>query len=227
MKGRSKSEQILALLLGGAFATAGLVRNARRARDPEERDRIAKIRARDQERWDQRVREHRQQVLARTRSLAYFDHGAEGRRLLDAATVTTTPVGLPFPDAQIGGSRFGYPPSTVSSARANAVLQLDLDPRNGMGRLWLTIGGSRRFEQEFEHHPYRDAKYLHLEGDDLQMFEVIARLLGSLNRGFAGLRVRSTDWPKVRETLWIEHLSRNPDLAEEIGWTGSGPYTYL
>ncbi len=227
MKGRNKGERLLAYLVGGAFVVAGLVHNARRERTPEERERLAQARARNEARWEQQVRGHRQEVLARTRSLAYFDEGAEGRRLLDAATVTTIPVGLPFPDAQIGPSRLRHSPSTVSSAQANAVLNLSLDGRDGMGSLWLNIGGRRRFEQTFGHHPYHDADYLHLEGDDLRMFEVIARLLGSLNRGFAGLRVRRTDWPKVREKLWIEHLARNPDLAEEIGWTGSGPYTYL
>ena len=227
MRGRSNSERLFALFLGGAVAVAGLIRDARQARTPEGRKRAAEIRARDAAYWAQQKLEHKRRELARTEALAYFDEGGEGRGLLDAATLTTIPVGSPFPDARIGSARFGNVPSTVLSDQANAVLVLNLDTRDGMGTVRLSIGGVPRFEQTFGHHPYDDAEYLHLEGDDLQRLEVLARLLGSLKRGFAGVRVRHPDWRKVQEQLWTKHLARSPDLAEAIAWPGSGPYGYL
>ena len=225
---RSKAKRILPYIVGGVFVIAGMIRTARMDRTPEEQERRAKLRARGEEREAQRRRQYNQRTIARQSALAYFGEDGEGRRLLDAATVTTIPVGEPFPDTPPRGSRsYVERSSSVSSAAANASLKLSLDPRDGMGQISLHQGSTCRFEQTFGHHPYRDAKYLHLEGDDLPMFEIIARLLGSLDRGFDGVRVRRTDWQFVREELWDEHLRRNPELAEDIGWAGSGPYTYL
>jgi hypothetical protein len=228
MTDHSRRTRILPYIVGAGFVIAGLIRTARNERTPEEQERLAKLRARDDEREEQRRREYSQRELARQSAVAYFGEGGEGRRLLDAATLTTIPVGEPFPDAPPKDPRvYVERSSSVSSASANGGLTLSLDPRDGMGHISFQQGISVRFAQTFEHHPYRDAKYLHLEGDDLEMFKVIARLLASLGRGFDGIRVRRSDWQDVREKLWEKHLASNSALADEIGWTGSGPYTYL
>lgn len=226
MTDRSTPKRILPYIVGAVFVIAGMIRSARNERTPEEQERLAKLRARDDERDAQRRREYDQRTLARHSALTYFGDAGEGRPLLDAATVTTIPLGDPFPDAPPRGPRVERV-SSVSSAAANAALTLSLDARDGMGEISFRQGGSVRFEQQFGHHPYRDSKYLHLEGDDLEMFKIMARLLASLGRGFDGIRVRRSDWQNVREQLWERHLEGNPVLGEEIGWTGSGPYTYL
>lgn len=227
MTDRSTPKRILPYIVGAVFVIAGMIRSARNERTPEEQERLAKLRARDEERDAQRRREYDQRTLARHSALTYFGDAGEGRRLLDAATVTTIPVGEPFPDAPPKGPRYVERVSSISSTAANAALTLSLDARDGMGQISFRQGGIVRWEQQFGHDPYRDSKYLHLEGDDLEMFKVMARLLASLGRGFDGIRVRRSDWPNVREQLWERHLASNPALAEKIGWTGSGPYTYL
>ena len=228
MTDRTNTKRVLPYIIGAVFVIAGMIRSARIDRTPEEKERLAKLRARDDEREAQRRRKYSQRELGRQSATAYFGEGAEGRRLLDAATITTIPVGEPFPDAPPKDPRvYVERSSSVSSASANGGLTLSLDPRDGMGHISFQQGISVRFAQTFGHHPYRDAKYLHLEGDDLEMFEVIARLLASLGRGFEGIRVRRSDWQSVREQLWESHLASEPALAEAIGWTGSGPYNYL
>lgn len=224
----AKAREILPYIVGFGFVIAGMIRTARLDRTPEERERIAILRKREKEREAQRKRDYQQRSRARDAARDYFGDDGEGRRLLDAATVTTFPIGEPFPDAPRNDTiKYVERSSSVSSTVANAALTLSLDARDGMGTISFRQGGTVRFEQTFGHHPYRDAKYLHLEGDDLPMFEVMARLLGSLQRGFLGIRVRRQDWEKVRERLWAEHLAKSPDLAAQIGWTGSGPYPYL
>ena len=220
--GNSEAKQKLALLVGAVFVTAGFVRRAVRKPTAEDLERLAESRARDDEQSAQRLDEQKRAARARHLGLEYFEDGAEGRRLLDAETVTMIPIEAPFPDAQC--SHYG---STVSSAQANAELSLDLDPRNGMGTVRLNVDRRTRFQQTFGHHPYKDADHLHLEGDDLEMFQLIARLLASMTRGFVGIHLRRTGWQRVREKIWVEYLNRNPAVAKEVGWPGSGRCNYL
>src|SRR5688500_13591217 len=99
MTDRSRRTRILTYIGRDGFVIAGCIRTARNERTPEEQERLAKLRARDDKREEQGRREYSQRELARQSAAAYFGEGAEGRRLLDAATITTIPVGEPFPDA--------------------------------------------------------------------------------------------------------------------------------
>ena len=98
--------------------------------------------------------------------------------------------------------------------------------QDGRGSLLLENSKGASLTFEFDQ-TFDQGNYFHLESDQLDALRVAARLLASSNRGVVGLRVRRPDWRKDKEAIWVDHLYSHPVVAEEIGWSGTGPYPYL
>jgi len=165
----------------------------------------------------QAKREMMQEQAANGWGYDFWLPGAEGRRLLDAATLTRIPIEDPYPDAQRKAS-------SVSSEQAGVTLGIWQPYEEARGWLTLYRGDEKLVGFEFDRTIGAPMEYMVIS-DDLPRLKVVARLFASAGSGT--LFVRRTDWPKAQLRIWEAYLRRHPDVAEEIGWTGSGPYRYL
>lgn len=161
-------------------------------------------------------------VNAQARAREEFEYqfwlpGAEGRKRLDAQTITTIPIENPYPDIVKGSGQF---PSETRLSSAQAGLGLDVSWTAQESRLTIRKNGTLLFEFE-DDAAYPDRKSI-VESDDLPLLRKIARLLVGYIPG--SLQVRRTDWRLFQDRIWNEYLQSHPELVTKFGLTGPPPY---
>lgn len=182
-------------------------------RDRAERVRAAAIKA-EHDRF--RVQEAARAKLG----YQFWLPGAEGRKRLDAQTITSIPIANPYSDV-VAGKATG--PSTLKLSSAQAGLELDVR--------WIVQDNSMTIRQdglplfEFENDLNYPLQSYFVESDNLPLLRKVARLLAGHYVGT--IQVRRTDWRLFQVRIWEDYLRSHPDIAAQIGWTGSAPYPEL
>ncbi len=204
--------------VGGLAAAMSVIRMLKpetereRAEDRANERRASKIRAERERLWAQEAARNKL-------GDDFWLLGAEGRKRLDAQTLTSIPIANPYSDVVAGKGTNST--QKLSSAQAGLELEVRWIVQDNNLTIWQD--GLRLFDFENDLN-YPNRSYF-IESDELPLLRKVARLLAGHYVGT--LRVRRTDWRKFQVRIWEDYLRSRPDVAAQIGWTGSPPYPEL